>query len=209
MTAAEVAEQASDWLGLGWDRSTVTRIELGQRQVTAAELMVLPVLYNRSIAELLPTEPCQLTQDVRADPAVLRTALTRGARGYDLQRIRGAIPAARANLRGSAQKAEARFPGVPGMVIIAGASRVKDQIVVKSAQRLGADPWDVAVAAQLTWERDLTAERDARVGKKSESMRATQARRGHVTRALLEELRPVVDQLQAARDTKEHPDGER
>jgi transcriptional regulator with XRE-family HTH domain len=63
-----------------------------------------------------------------------------------------------------------------------------DEATVKAARRLDADPVDVDAMAQRLWGRTLTAERDVRVGAATRS-RADQARRGHVTRALIDELR--------------------
>jgi len=66
-----------------------------------------------------------------------------------------------------------------------------DEATVKAAQRLHADPVDVDAAARLLWGRGLVAERDARLGSATRS-RADQARRGHVTRVLIEELRGAL-----------------
>jgi transcriptional regulator with XRE-family HTH domain len=63
-----------------------------------------------------------------------------------------------------------------------------DEATVKAARRLGADPVEVDAKARQLWGRSLTAERDARVGVASRS-RVDQARRGHVTRQLIDELR--------------------
>jgi len=66
-----------------------------------------------------------------------------------------------------------------------------DEATVKAAQRLNAAPVDVDAAAQRLWGRGLVAERDARLGVATRS-RTDQARRGHVTRALIEELRGAI-----------------
>lgn len=63
-----------------------------------------------------------------------------------------------------------------------------DEATVKAARRLNADPVEVDATARRLWGRTLTAERDVRVGTAARS-RADQSRRGHVTRALIEELR--------------------
>lgn len=56
LTAADVALLAVQRSGLGWDRSTVTRIELGQRQLLASELVLLAALYDVPVVDLLPDE---------------------------------------------------------------------------------------------------------------------------------------------------------
>jgi transcriptional regulator with XRE-family HTH domain len=65
----------------------------------------------------------------------------------------------------------------------------------KAARVLRVRPIVVAVAAQKLWGRGLEEERDQRITAEGPdaSARRLQARRGHVTRALLSELRPVVE----------------
>lgn len=70
-----------------------------------------------------------------------------------------------------------------------------DDATVKAARRLEVAPEAVVDAAYECWGQRLTAERDARVASQAAegaSARTLQALRGHVTRDLLEELRPVV-----------------
>lgn len=83
---------------------------------------------------------------------------------------------------------------------------------VHAARVLGTSPLAVAMAAEHAWKRSLTAERDARVDQRMGlddyaagvdradrhglahpvAIRTVQAHRGHVTRELIEELRPTV-----------------
>ncbi|MGW5123278.1 helix-turn-helix domain-containing protein [Streptomyces sp. NPDC004069] len=63
-----------------------------------------------------------------------------------------------------------------------------DEATVKAAQRLGWSPQEVDATAHRLWGRSLTAEREARIGGAPRT-RADQARRGHVTRQLMGELR--------------------
>jgi len=206
-TGAEVAHR-SRFVGLYWDRSTVTRIELGQRQLTAAELLLLPVLYERSVADLLPAEPCRLNDQVCAKPEVLRTVLTRqvpwglvyGSEFWE------AFDKTKVTVRAFSENARKLFPNVPDWTALDAAEHASDETTVKAARKLAGKPWDVAVAAELTFGRSLADERDARVGDKpGEPMRTRQARRGHVTRRLLEEIRPAFDAIVAARDDEEKP----
>jgi len=78
-----------------------------------------------------------------------------------------------------------------------------DETTGKAARRLGADRQDVAVAGQELWGHGLAAERDRRLGVAAggpgDTARGRQARRGHITRALLDELRPTVEAIQQAR----------
>jgi transcriptional regulator with XRE-family HTH domain len=194
--------------GLGWDRSTYARIELGQRTVTAAELLLLPRVFECPLTDLLPDEPVRLTDTATATPEALRTAVTRRPRrgdGWHLPQVEGMVEDGLAIARrlGTITDEHARkdYPEAAWAVMYA-AGDTKDDATIKAAARLGASTLDVAVAAVLTWERSLAQERDARVTATggATTARTQQARRGHVTRALLEELRPVIEELQQARE---------
>lgn len=192
-------------LGLGWDRSTLTRIELGQRQVTAAELLTLPQLYDRSLAELLPTEPAMLTVGASVGAAELHRVLTErpALRHWFLPLLYGAVDEALPRLTENLRRTRERFPGVPVLLVGEAAADLRgDETTDKAARKLGAAAIDVAVAAHQLWGRGLVQERDRRLadsGGDRGTARARQARRGHITRTLLDELRPVVEQIQRAR----------
>lgn len=207
-TAAEVAA-ASKRLGLGWDRSTVARIELGQRQVTAPELLVMTVLYGVSVADLLPTEDVRLTETVTATADGLRDHLSRGGlgRGVHVEGLREEVMAGLERVKRTFPAIRDRLPGACDWDLIAGAGYVSEEATVKAAKRLGATAEEVAVASSQLWGRSLTAERDARVEAMGPAAtKARQARRGHVTRALLTELAPQVVHV---RTGEGETDGER
>jgi len=70
----------------------------------------------------------------------------------------------------------------------------------KAARRLRTFPFAVAAAARDRWARSFTEERDRRVAEQAPpgvSARALQALRGHVTRGMLEELRPKIEGLKS------------
>jgi hypothetical protein len=70
----------------------------------------------------------------------------------------------------------------------------------KIGRRLRLDPLAVALVARQTWGSSLTDERDRRVGEQAPPgmpPRALQALRGHVTRALLQELTPGLTEARA------------
>jgi hypothetical protein len=67
----------------------------------------------------------------------------------------------------------------------------------KAAASLGVTPALLALAARKRWGRSLTAERDRRLadrGHTGAEPRTLQALRGHITRELLEELRPLLEE---------------
>ena len=197
-TAAEVAA-ASKRLGLGWDRSTVARIELGQRQVTASELLVMTALYGVSVADLLPTEDVRLTETVTATAAGLRDLLLRGGlgRGLHVEGLYEDVVAGLERLKRAFPAIRIRLPGASDWEIMVGAAGVSEEATVKAAKRLRATPEEAAVASSQLWGRSLTGERDARVDAMgpAANAKARQARRGHVTRALLTELASQVVQV--------------
>ncbi len=206
---AEALAGMSRFVGLHWDRSTVTRIELGQRQVTAAELVALAVLYGKPLADLLPDETCQVTPEMAATPEALRRILVghspRGGVQFGAE-FWDEFDRAKAKLLQTARDFDARYPKVPGMQVMNAARYAKDEAITKAARKLNVEPLDVAIASIQTFDRSLTEERDARVGEHG-TMRARQAKRGHVTRQLLEELRPALAEIQAARHQEEERNG--
>lgn len=195
-TAADVAAR-SRLVGLAWDRSTVARIELGQRQVTAAELLLASLIYDTAVADLLPTEAARLSERTSAAPPAMRGCLTaRVTGGFEVDGLGGLVSEGMDRMRPALAAAGARLPGAAAISILGAATHVSDEATGKAARRLAATAEEVAVAAQTLWHRSLTAERDARVEAKGQaSARVRQARRGHVTRALVEELAPMVKQV--------------
>lgn len=75
------------------------------------------------------------------------------------------------------------------------AQREFEEARAKAARRLGVTPEDIDAASMSLWGRPLGAERDGRIKSDDvdlnapENRRTLQARRGHATRALIEELR--------------------
>jgi len=68
----------------------------------------------------------------------------------------------------------------------------------KAAKNLNVDPLAVALGARKLWGRGLTEERDRRISdQKTGQMaaRSLQAIRGHVSRQLLKELRPLLETI--------------
>ncbi len=225
LTADDIARH-STLLGLDWDRSTVARIELGKRRVTASELFLLPRLYGRSgsrLVEILPTERVALTPAVAATPDALASVLSKsrversGLEGWSLPKRDEFVAQTLDQMKAYAPKmdawARAAAPGAESYGTVAIASQhVKEDATVKAAARLGATPLHVAVAAEQLWERRLAEERDARVEAMgpAPSTRARQARRGHVTRELLVELAPEVEKVRTgSTEQQEAADGER
>lgn len=221
-TASDVAGNCHS-VGLGWDRSTVTRVELGQRQVTAAELLLLTFVLDRPLTALLPTETTALSDGARSTTASSRALLRCLTHAPDVDtdkgavwEVRGLMDEVRDLLPGVMQQVrdtlDKELPGLPNtMTGLRAAEHTTDEATAKAAKALGATALQVAAAAQVLWGRGVAAERDARTADLGQvrDMRARQARRGHVTRRLLVELRPAVEQVTSQRSEQEVSDGER
>lgn len=189
LTSAEVAERSRE-LGLRWDRSAVGKIETGDRPVSVIELYILAMITRQPVVELVPHEACWLTESVTAHEGALPANMAGLAGGLDPVGLRSALTEAKAGV----ERADARVLATERRVAMS-----RTEAVTKVARRLEADPWMVATAADRLWGHTLEIERDQRTGVvEGEAMRARQARRGHVTRTLVEELRPAVEEL--ARD---------
>src|SRR5262245_12140090 len=85
-----------------------------------------------------------------------------------------------------------RFPWGPDL-------ESQDDAVQKAARALRTRPEAIVEASHQRWDRSLTDEREARLRRRSEletgTARTLQAVRGHVTRELLEELRPLLKDI--------------
>lgn len=90
---------------------------------------------------------------------------------------------------------DAVWPKAPAIAKTRAMQEASGEAEQKAARKLGMLPTAVALAAQRRWSQGLTAERDKRVLERSlgESPRRVQAIRGHVTRALIAELRPLLE----------------
>jgi len=215
-------------VGLRWSRVAVARLEAGQRQLEAAELLMLPEVLmvasmrvrGRSglegpdrvleLADLLPESGVMaLTPECRVPADALR-AMVEGryedVRYTDLdvpllrELRRKQTAAVSAMGRLLAQKSElgealdSVWAGAPATVKAKAVHAAAGEAEQKAARKLGVHPAAVALAAQRRWGRSLTDERDRRVMERSsdESPRRVQAIRGHVTRTLIGELRPLL-----------------
>lgn len=180
--------------GLEWTRGTVTAIERGQRQITLPELTMLALVLGRPRSastgwaahmtggqllaphELLPDTAEEVDVGGYRMPAQVARRLL-GERKEPPAAISGLYPVPRTRKARLAEEA-------------LGAAETK------AAAALGVSPLEVVKAARKRWRHSLTMEREKRVlpaaGASQKGARTLQALRGHVTRALLEELGPML-----------------
>jgi transcriptional regulator with XRE-family HTH domain len=162
-------------LGYPWIRSTVAAVEAGKREPSIGELAGLCSILRVSAAALVGGKTARprvrLGRGAITSSAAARAAIERGA----WFRPEGVMH----------QLFEAEYPGLA-------------EALQKAARALGVPIGVVALVGTDLWGRSLVDERERRLGDVDGlSPRAVQARRGHVTRALIAELRAA---LEAERD---------
>jgi transcriptional regulator with XRE-family HTH domain len=206
----DIARRAK-MFGLPWHRPTVGQIEQAKRGLTAAELLLLPLIYRVPLRDLLPGPDTAvwLTDETAVyGPELLRVLddghvpgrdSRVGPGGWHFQQVveglQGVGNALKRSLEDFPWRAQGEFIAPP------------DEAETKAAKRLNTSPQYVAYTARELWGRGLAEERDARLherGDVPESPRALQAARGHITRALIAELEPAIRRYEELRG---QPDG--
>lgn len=174
---------AADGAGLPWTRAAVASLETGRRNLTAMELLLLPVALgdldgaSHTLAELLDDAP-----DILQTPsgAAIATELLRSiAEGEPTE---------------DAEARERRFAAPvahEALLVFLGRREAERH----AARKLGQEPDQVVWIAYQLWGHGLTEEREARLAGRveDEDPRRLQALRGHVTRELLTELRQAME----------------
>jgi transcriptional regulator with XRE-family HTH domain len=215
-----------------WTRGTVAMIESGRRRLTLEEFLTVPLLLDRlgiaaTLSELLggdgeltltatTTVSVETVRDLLAGRFDRRTRILRANPGsyavtglplsFAVKASTPALEEVRRLWQRGHRGRSVDLATLQGLLLASqgGAER-------HAAQVLGTTAGRVAILAEDTWGRSLTAERDARVharvgledvaagvddaadraGSGPPVSRATvQAHRGHITRTLLQELRP-------------------
>jgi transcriptional regulator with XRE-family HTH domain len=200
-TREDVARTAK-MLGLSWHRPTVGQLEQGKRGLTAAELLLLPLIYGKPLRDLLPGdgEVVWLTEDAAVYGPELWRILEDGYRPpvgpgrwhprRVFEDLRDSLDAISATLDELPWRAQSAYAAVP------------DEAETKAAKRLNTTPAYVAYTAREMWGRGLAEERDARLAERGDvpdTPRALQAARGHVTRTLIAELEPAIRRYEELR----------
>jgi transcriptional regulator with XRE-family HTH domain len=177
--------------GVAWSRSTVAAIEAGRRQISLEEFVAL--LF---IAGSFP------------DPEGATGGRFRRLSGFVLARSR-VVAVGHAGwlrddyvhllLRGSAVGGGGQVP-LDALSYPEKRRELRERVEaefdaeMKASDRLGVDELEITAMARRLWGRTLTEERDKRVKEQTTSdvPRTLQALRGHVTRALVQELRGAL-----------------
>lgn len=211
VTADTIADHARR-LGLQWQRSTVASIETGKRRLTGEELLLMPLVLSMALPvavnlrELLDEE-ISMTADVVMTPTGFRQLLAEKTTsiygGYKLQReLPSKAPGQRTPSVDVWRRIEQLWPQVHGARefdlerLRAVERSAAGEAEHNAARTLGCTALDVSAISYRLWGRGLTAERDRRVEEETapgDSPAAVRVRRGHVTRALVEKIAPLLE----------------
>jgi hypothetical protein len=154
-------------LGFRWNANRVTQIVTGRRPMSLLELAGVYAVLRRPVGDLVGDKGEVELPGGWIEVALVQRALTRGGHAWVSKRkVESALRDAFAE---------------------------REEAGLKAAKRLGRTAAEIDAASRKLWGLSLAAERDRRVEERadepSKTPRALQARRGHVTRALVEELR--------------------
>ncbi|MGY1680711.1 helix-turn-helix domain-containing protein [Geodermatophilus sp. SYSU D01176] len=157
---------AMNVMGFRWTANRVTQVVTGRRPLSLLELAGI-CAHGVPLSELLGEDGEIQLPDGTVRVAELWPALS--GEGTWAQRA-------------------ARERGIAGTSV---EGWIPNEAAIKAGKRLGIAPGLVDLWAHSLWGHSLADERDRRVGstREGETPRALQARRGHVTRALIEELK--------------------
>jgi transcriptional regulator with XRE-family HTH domain len=224
LTQEEIAAQARVLGFADWARGTVSMIEGGRRRVTLEEFLALPlILYYGGAGQLRLVDlvgaatPAIINADAALAAETLSATLS-GRLTVEVPPISTATPAsahdteerreALALLRrwASRRSGHSREPSAAALGEVAVESRT--DALVSAARRLRCSPVAASLAAVVTYGRLFMAERERRVrqrlGEGERTPRTMQAIRGHVTRELLHELRPIVNAMTGTTKRRTH-----
>lgn len=209
VTAEDVAAAARK-VGLAWRRTTVAAIEGGSRRLVAEELFLLSTILawagcgDGTLDQALPEgeAPVKLSDETVVHPFGLRVLLHGGADDADdflnYPQARKDWAAGQREIermeRASVEhkRLKCLWPASTASGWREAERKARGDVEAQASRRLRVPATWVSLAAHGAWGRSLTEEREARLAERcngDESPRAVQALRGHVTRALLDELR--------------------
>jgi transcriptional regulator with XRE-family HTH domain len=183
--------------GLRWTRTTVAKVERGERAMSVEEVVLLSLALRVAMSDLVSgADMIAITEDAALSARNLR-ALLDGRRddvvlpGVDIPAVRQAPARLRQLARLFQRTVAPVWPDPPMWAVKEAQMAASNDAEVNASRRLGVAPFLVALAACRRWGRTLTAERDERVAEAAPgdaSSRTLTALRGHVTRQLVAEL---------------------
>jgi transcriptional regulator with XRE-family HTH domain len=168
-----LAELAVEAGLVDWRRPLIANLEAGHRRLDLGETLVLASVFGVPLVDLLPTERLLVTEHSAMTQAQLRWFLTGG--------LDGTLGARHVYL-------DTNY-----LAWLLAHAPDRQEATAKAARALGISEHDLVALAKKVWGTSLPAERDRRLAEMPDaeelSARSRQARRGHITRVLLSELR--------------------
>lgn len=197
-----LATRARDF-GLNWSRSTVTKLEAGDRDLSAEEFLLLPLLLNAPLTDLVSGPELEWVS-VASEVKVRRRALRQLLTGSDPRDVNPKdYPESRPWRRSIAKFAGLDPTDHDAIDRLAGQLHGYGRVAYgeaeqKAAGKLGIEPLELLALSYRRWKRSLTAERERVLDKRLDEPgevkpRSRQAMRGRVTRKLIDELRQELD----------------
>lgn len=188
----EDVAMAARWVGVMWSSTTVAQIESGTRQLSLDEFLLLPLILHCTISDLLFVEdegqPVKLGYNTILDPeAVTELVSPEGPELKDDQIPM--LPGLEKNLNPKIKEA-VYFSGLEATLLsyLKVREGARGEAERKAAQTLKFSAVEITALALRLWSRSLTEERDARAEEQASEGKETRAVRGHITRALLQEI---------------------
>ena len=184
--------------GLSWSQPSVFSLENGTKRLTVEELILLPAILESltgepvTLAELLQeVGRVELNDDITVDGPDLARTLTAGSVGDVLRNKRLANATKTVNTMLN-RKAELGITANSGK--LARAEMRAGVAEKKAARQLGVPMYEIVWLSVELWGRTLSDQRDELLGDTADlPPRSIQARRGRVTRNLLDQLRTELD----------------
>jgi transcriptional regulator with XRE-family HTH domain len=183
---------AARWVGVMWSSVTVTQIESQSRLLSLDEFLLLPLILKCKIKDLLATDDSE--QHIKLGFGTV----------LDAETVAGLVSAKGPQLRddqvpmlpGLEEKLESRIktaiergglePTLLSYLKVREGARGEAER--KAAQTLKTSAVDITAYALRLWGRSLTEERDTRAEEQAIEGKETRAVRGHITRALLQDI---------------------
>jgi transcriptional regulator with XRE-family HTH domain len=206
LSQEQAAAKLRGWGLLTWRRGTVAQVEAGSRRPSLAELLLVASALETTLARLIPEEESPAEYVKVAEVSALAVAEIRGLLADDS--MQGLEYPPQVPLFDNAGEWVRRTQAVlmralrvgeqlgltTGGQVRKALAGLEGEAEQHAAKKLGTDPATVCVAAEALWGRTLTAERDRRVLREvpDAGVRELQARRGHVTRGLVEEIAQLL-----------------
>lgn len=181
-------------IGLMWNRLTIASIEAGRRDITAEELLLLPIVLRKPVAALMPDDGEMALAGVRVPAEIVRVLLPRGLTvpGEASEYFHDAAPFLEADVEYDlAQRYE--LTGGEFRAAKASAGEAEERLAERlRSQGLEVSGIEVACAALALWEHDLTTHLDQRRGVTSGGAppagAGPQPRRRRTTKKMEEEI---------------------